>query len=431
MFEDVIKKVLEKNKWKDFSRQQIINDLFDDDFLKQKFVNEIRRATTVWVLANEIFKRLWIKDECKIMAIWDMKYFADTKKKWQSLVKKSLNEIDSSKLFSYDMNWQWSEELSNCLFDYMKLYYDFSWIDYDIKSNIIPCYGSTDWLVMILDTFRQRFFDKKINFVYPEASFMASISIAKSYWFNTISLDKASKSDFFISKDQVKEFYDKEKNSLNIYYFTPVWNPTWEKIDWKELFELMNFILDFDEEAIFILDNVYVWLLEKEISYDMFSLIFKDKNLFSRIVFCESLSKTFWATWLRLAWIWTINQDFSISLKKNITLKKAWYSKILDQFIVNLFSNLDEINLFQQEEFEFISKQRLDFIKFMKDKFSRFFDFDLSSKVKKREGIYTFLKIKDWYDAKQIFAETLIIWVPVTLSDWNYIRYSFGNTNYF
>lgn len=431
MFESVINQIFEKYNWKDFSRKQIINDLFQNDFLKQKFVNEIRRATTVWILSNEIFKRLWIQDECKIMAIWDIQYFSDIKEKWLVLVKKSLNEIDSSKLFMYDMNGQGSDELSTILYNYMSLYYDFSWVNYDIKSNIIPCYGSTDWLVMILDTFRQKYSWKKVNFIFPEASFMASISIAKSYWFDLVKFDKAEKNNFFISSEQIKNYYDSKKEGINIYYFTPVWNPTWEKIRNDDLIDLMKYIIEFDRDAVFILDNVYVWLLKKEVSNKMFSIIFQDKELHDRVIFCESLSKTLWTTWMRLAWIWTINEENSGLLKKNIILKKAWFSKILDQFAINLLSNLEEINNFQQKEFDFISGQRINFISFIKENFSEYFVFDSSSSVNDREWIYVLLKLKDWYDAKSVFAETQIIWVPMTLSDWDYIRYSFWNTNYF
>jgi hypothetical protein len=43
---------------------------------------------------------------------------------------------------------------------------------------------------MILDTLKQKYSDQKINFIYPEASFMASVSIAKTYDLNLICLNK-------------------------------------------------------------------------------------------------------------------------------------------------------------------------------------------------------------------------------------------------
>jgi len=335
------------------------------------------------------------------------------------------------KLWWYDLNWQWSEKLANTLFDYMNEYYDFREKKQEVLNEIIPCYGSTDWLVMILDTLKQKNKDKKINFIYPEASFMASVSIAKTFDLNLISLKKPSKNNFFITKTQIDSIKDELKNNINIYYFTAVWNPTWEKIQNNNLYEVMKHIIFIDKNAIIILDNVYVWLLNKESSKNMFKDIFDDRDIFERIIFCESLSKTLGTTGIRLAWIWTSNKEISLLLKKNIILKKAGYSKILDELVCNLLWNLSEIIKFQEKEFEFISIQRMNFLNYIKNNFLKFFDFKSSSNVEDREWIYVLLKIKPEYNAQLIFAETLIIWVGMKLSDWDYIRYSFGNTNYF
>ena len=72
-------------------------------------------------------------------------------------------------------------------------------------------------------------------------------------------------------------------------------------------------------------------------------------------------------------------------LKRNITLKKAGFSKVLDQMMINLLSNLDEIISFQNNVYEFISNQRINFMKYIKNNFSEFFDFDKSSRVEERE----------------------------------------------
>ncbi len=431
MFENIILELFNKYNNKQVSKEQILNDLFENAFLKEKYVNEIRRSTNIWIIANEVFKRLWLDWECKIMAIWDIEYFWELKISWQNLMKNSLANIDLNKLGWYDLNWQWSEKLSGTLYDYMNLYYNFSNQKQEIINEIIPCYGATDWLVMILDTLKQKYASKKINFIYPEASFMASVSIAKTYDLNLISLNKPSKNNFFITKSQIDWIEKELENRVNIYYFTTVWNPTWEKISENDLFELMKYIVKLDKNSIFILDNVYVWLLKKQISSNMFERIFEDREVFERIIFCESLSKTLWTTGIRLAWVWTVNKELSLFLKKNIILKKAWYSKILDQLVCNLLSNLDGITKFQEKEFEFISIQRINFLDYIKNNFSKFFDFESSSNVEDREGIYILLKVKPNFNAQYIFAETQIIWVSMKLSDWDYIRYSFGNVNYF
>jgi hypothetical protein len=74
-----------------------------------------------------------------------------------------------------------------------------------------------------------------------------------------------------------------------------------------------------------------------------------------------------------------------------------------------LLSNLEEITKFQEKEFEFISSQRINFLDYIKNNFSEFFDFESSSNVEDREGIYILLKVKPEYNAQYIFAETQII----------------------
>lgn len=431
MFEKIILDLVNRYDKKEVSKETILNELFENAFLKEKYVNEIRRSTTIWIIANEVFKRLELQWECKIMAIWDIEYFWEMKNTWQNLIKNSLANIDLDKIWWYDLNWQWSESLANTLFDYMNEYYDFREKKQEIINEIIPCYGSTDWLVMILDTLKQKIRDKKINFIYPESSFMASVSIAKTFELNLIGLNKPTKNNFFITNSQIDSIKDKLKDNTNVYYFTAVWNPTWEKIQDNDLYEVMKYIISIDKSAIFILDNVYVGLLKKESQKNMFKDIFDNRDVYEKIIFCESLSKTLWTTGIRLAWIWTLNKELCLILKKNIILKKAWYSKILDQLVCNLLWNRDEIIKFQEQEFEFISKQRLRFIDFIKSNYSHFFDFEWSSNVEDREWIYVLLKIKPEYNSRYIFAQTQIIGVGMSLSDWDYIRYSFGNTNYF
>jgi hypothetical protein len=163
----------------------------------------------------------------------------------------------------------------------------------------------------------------------------------------------------------------------------------------------------------------------------MFKDILDNQELLDRIIFSESLSKTLGTTWLRLGWIWSLNNLYSGELKKNIILKKAWFSKILSEFICNLLRNEKEISIFQNKVYSFWSSQRLNFIDYIKANHHQFYNFESSPKVIEREWIYILLKIKPWFKAEDVFSETWIIWVWVNLSDWLYIRYAFWNVNYF
>jgi aspartate/methionine/tyrosine aminotransferase len=55
-------------------------------------------------------------------------------------------------------------------------------------------------------------------------------------------------------------------------------------------------IIKIDPDAIFILDDVYVGILEKDNSVDMFKEILGNPKLLNRIIFSESLSKTLGTT---------------------------------------------------------------------------------------------------------------------------------------
>ncbi len=428
MFDNIIQEIVFLFYNKNPNKEDILNLLFENDELKQKFANEIRRSTVIWNLANKIFNQLNIQDSCKIMAIWDIEFFWELNDIWKEKIKKSLCDIDPSKLSFYDLVWLWSEKLKERLYDYMNLYYDFPILREKIQDEIIPCYGSTDGFVMLLDTLKQKY--NQANFIFPETSFLANTKISETYGFKSIKINKPSVNNFFISKEQIDNIYQKN-NEQNIFYFTSVGNPTWEKIVWDDLYKIIKYIVYKDNKSIIILDNVYVWLLKKSISIQMFNKIFSDENIMNQIIFCESLSKTLWTTGIRIWFLWTLNKDYSLLLKRNITLKKAGFSKVLDQMMINLLSNLDEIISFQNNVYDFISNQRINFMKYIKNNFSDFFDFDKSSSVEEREGIYILLKIKDWFTSQYIFAKTWIIWVEVVLSDWKYIRYSFWNTNYF
>jgi hypothetical protein len=47
MFENIILELFNKYNNKQVSKEQILNDLFENAFLKEKYVNEIRRSTNI------------------------------------------------------------------------------------------------------------------------------------------------------------------------------------------------------------------------------------------------------------------------------------------------------------------------------------------------------------------------------------------------
>lgn len=430
MHDHIIRELIEKFSGTSITRKDVLRELFQNEELKQKFVNEIRRSTVIGQLANEILQQLGNTDSCKILAIGDVAYFWELKEIWANLVSEALQKIDVQNLSGYDMTGQGSGELRNALYEYMNLSYDFSSIGKDLSNEIIPTYGATDGFVSILDAIKGLYPDKKIQFIYPEASFMANVKIAESMFGaeNTIRICKPSSDNFFFTPRGALEHRD---DTVHIYYITSVWNPTGDKIDVDNLFEVMRHIAHNDRTAVFLMDNVYVGILRTEESRALFAKIFENTNIPDKIIFLESLSKTLGATGIRIGWIWTLNPLFSENIKKTVILKKAGFSRVLDGLAVNLLSDMKSIDEFQEKVYDFWSAQRLKFVEYIRENYPHFFDFEASPPVYDRQGIYVLLRVRDGYDIQDIFAETGMIWVGIALSDGYYIRYAFGNVNYF
>lgn len=110
-----------------------------------------------------------------------------------------------------------------------------------------------------------------------------------------------------------------------------------KKFEKNNLYKIAKYISEIDKNAIILLDNVYVWLLKQNESVDLFKDYFQNKWLLSQTIFIESLSKTLWTTWIRLAWMWTLNKELNSFLKSNITFKSLIFKIIrwmLYKFII-------------------------------------------------------------------------------------------------
>jgi aspartate/methionine/tyrosine aminotransferase len=431
MHENIVSSLVELFQQNSWTRKELIGELFQNTELKEAYQSEIRRATIVGHIANQVLQAVWDAESCKVLAIGDIAYFDELDNEWQSLVTSSISQTQTQKLSGYDLSWLWSPELRSAITRYMSQYYDPELLPRNTSNLVIPSYGGTDSFVTILNTLKLIAKSKKVNFFYPEASFLANVHIAEMILGKDSLqiIQKPNKSDFFFSSGQIMQL-GHSKDSMNIYYITPVGNPTGNKVESENMHQVMQQIHELDSGAIFILDTVYVGLLPNRESHKLFEKILSNTPLLERIIFTESLSKTLGTTGLRLGWSWTTNVEFSRELKKYTAITKAWYSKLLDQFTIQLLSNPNIFD-FQNRVYEFWSRERLGFLSHMKSHFPELFDLDSSPSITDREGIYVLLKIQGSHTKEVIFAETGIIGVGITLSDGEYIRYAFGNVKEF
>jgi aspartate/methionine/tyrosine aminotransferase len=430
MHTTIINTLTEKYLWDWWNRKTLLVELFSNQELKENIPNEIRRATIIGQIANEVLRSAWNTDLCKILAIGDIEYFGELDTEWKNIVKRSLDKIDIKDLIGYDLGWQGSGDIHKAIYSYMSHYYNTLLLPDSVIDSIIPSYGGTDSFVSIINTLKLIGYNKRVNFIYPEASFPAHIKIAELFLWNEnlVKIPKPDKKNFFILNEQIQEYYrdNKDDEILNIFYITPVGNPTGNKLDHEDLYEVLSEIHMQDTNAVIILDTVYIWLLRTEESHTLLQQIFQDKNLMNKIIFTESISKTLWTTGIRIGWTWTLNDDISAEIKKYTTLTKAWFSKLLDNFCINLLND-PEIFTFQDQIYSYWSEERMKFRGHMQQNYPELFDFDESPLIEDREWIYILLRVRENISIEEVFSQTGTIWVKITLSDWDYIRYAFGN----
>lgn len=84
-----------KNSW---TRKDLLRELFSYGELKNMYQNEIRRATVVGHITNEVLLRVGSTDFCKIFAIGDIAYFDNLAHEWETLISSSLSNISPANL---------------------------------------------------------------------------------------------------------------------------------------------------------------------------------------------------------------------------------------------------------------------------------------------------------------------------------------------
>ncbi len=429
MHESLITELSKSFTTHNWTKKDLLKVLFANQEIKNTYPNEIRRSTIIWQLANIVLSQVSNHDSCQVFAIGDIAYFDHLAESWKHLIESSLSSIDTSHLIGYDLSWVGSMRLRKNIIAYMSHYYD-TFLPTHLEERILPSYGGTDSFTSIINTLRIHSEEKKVNFVYPEASFLANVKIAETLLGkdNLVKLPKPNHTNFFFSREQIEEFYrdPARVSEVNIFYITPVGNPTGNMIQPNQLYDIVLQITERDPDAILIFDTVYVWLLIDTASRDLFEKIFTNPTILNRVIFTESISKTLGTTGIRLGWTWTVNQEFSDELRKYTTLTKAGFSKILDEFAINLLENPSIID-FQNQVYEFWSRERMKFVNSMETQFPELFDFESSPSISHREWIYVLLKLQENYSFEEVFATTGIIGVGIELSDGKYIRYAFGN----
>ncbi len=198
--------------------------------------------------------RTWSNDLCKILAIGDIKYFDDLEIEWQELI----HRVSRNKYMKTSRIWPHWTMKSGTPFEYSKIYVTLLW---SISSHY-SCGGSDypklRWNWFICSHFKHSEDScevKEGNVLYPEASFIANVKIAEMILEkeNCLIIKKPEPDDFFISLEQVRSLYKEgglEIDQTNVFYITPVGNPTGNKVGNGNLSQILQWIHEFDANAI-------------------------------------------------------------------------------------------------------------------------------------------------------------------------------------
>lgn len=104
MHEHIIQPLVQQFQKNSWTRKNLIKELFQNTELQELYPNEIRRATIVGHITNQVLARIGDIDMCKILAIGDIAYFDELDTEWKAIVACSLSGTDVTKLQGYDLS---------------------------------------------------------------------------------------------------------------------------------------------------------------------------------------------------------------------------------------------------------------------------------------------------------------------------------------
>lgn len=104
MHEHIIQSFVEQFQKNSWTRKNLIKELFQNRELQELYQSEIRRATIVGHITNQVLARIGDIDMCKILAIGDIAYFDELDTEWKSIITSSFSGTDVTKLQGYDLS---------------------------------------------------------------------------------------------------------------------------------------------------------------------------------------------------------------------------------------------------------------------------------------------------------------------------------------
>jgi len=235
-----------------------------------------------------------------------------------------------------------------------------------------------------------------------------------------------------LTPEDIKDFYKKHPPVRSeLWYITPVGNPSGTKMSSSQLVATVETILENNPHANILLDSVYVRTLDRPTARALMSGLVYDNRLLKNVIFLESFSKSHGLCGERLGMYFSANEElFTKMHTANIAFSAGPGRHKDNQFLAlghmteQDKEGVDELHQYWQQErkglraFLLSDKHKHLF----EDNQSHLVDEDIDNPL----GLYLLLKVRPGVKAQDVFMETGALGVDTALLSGHYIRFAVG-----
>lgn len=433
----------------------IMRTVFDDAIIQKNGEGAIIRYTS---MCGEVIRRILQlegldPETIKILAIGDVALPPEAKKTMDEIMQEAhrYESILTESDYGYDLVSQGSESAREAFIKkIIDPYYGLS--DFDGMESMIEQMGmesggmrALDDLVssFVLTTLRDNEKSSRPRFIQPDNSFGTWHQIVKNRSVDgrvadTHTIPTEQKNLLHLTAAQVDEFYAQhpvesgDKKFSDLWYITPVGNPSGTIIPPKHLAEVTQAIVRNNPDAIIVLDCVYVRTLRQEDAKELLRGVVSNPAVINRVLFIESLSKTEGVPGKRVGMYFSKNKDiFDKVLNLNMAIAAGnGYDK--DALVLAVANATSEQKKVFEDLHEFWARERRGLFHYLRQsRFAHLFDEDQShitpEQLAHPLGLYLFMKLKTSITYQDIALETGCLGVEDKgMGAGKFIRFSVG-----
>jgi len=435
-------------------KKKIIDVVFADAQINKDFDGMLIRGMTMkGEVVRELYETCGLNGrEVGLMAIGDINlpdFMRETNREIAREAQRIYGQFLEKYGTGYDLTAKSPPEAREKVMDLFDRYYGFSdhpGLKEKLTDQMCLIQGGMVALDFIAVSLTQMALDqgKTINFKMPDNSFGTEWAITK--W-ATYGLKKELGERDVISTEQtdllhmtpekIRQHYKDKPNDgkhLDVWYLTPVGNPSGTMIAPEQLAASCEAIMECNPEAVIILDCVYVRILGEERAKELMEGVLENEKARKQIIFVESFSKSHGICGERVGSFFTENKALFTQVRNynnTMTAGNGIWTAALQMAIAGA-SEGQNAKIKQMHEL-FTTERRGLFNYLMQPKFAHLFEKDQShitnEQLRNPVNLYLFPRIKPGVTTEQILLETGCLGVIQKDPKFNageFIRFSVG-----